>query len=271
MSGSAGPRSGCVMPVIGVILGLALASKWVALYAIASIGILILIRSALGRLIAILGLAGGTGILGWMAIGEMTTQPNTGNPPAVMLLIGVAPLPRHRRLRLGYRRRHHGRQGVHHRRVRSHRRGPARAGLLHVAGTIQNGAPNYTFFVIMLTHTALAAAANAYHPIAWTREEIWFAIGGRRSCSASWPRGRRLVRRQRARSCRSEPPGIARWARASPGGVRFARPARLRAAGAAARPERPRPTPARPRPPRPAGCASARASACRPSGWPPAC
>jgi len=32
------------MPALGLILGLALASKWVAMYAIASIGILILIR-----------------------------------------------------------------------------------------------------------------------------------------------------------------------------------------------------------------------------------
>ena len=52
-------------------LGLALSAKWVAMYAIASIGVLILIRSALGRLIAILGLAAGTGTLGWMAIGEI--------------------------------------------------------------------------------------------------------------------------------------------------------------------------------------------------------
>jgi len=78
------------MPILGVILGLGLASKWVALYAIASIGILILIRSALGRLITILGLAAGTGVLGWMAIAEMTTEPNTGNPAGVVLLIGLA-------------------------------------------------------------------------------------------------------------------------------------------------------------------------------------
>ena len=49
------------MPLLGVILGLALATKWVAFYAIASIGILILIRSALGRLVTILGLAAGHG------------------------------------------------------------------------------------------------------------------------------------------------------------------------------------------------------------------
>ena len=37
------------MPVIGVLLGLALASKWVAAYAIGALGLLLLVRSALGR------------------------------------------------------------------------------------------------------------------------------------------------------------------------------------------------------------------------------
>ena len=44
------------MPLIGLCLGFALASKWVALYAIGGIGILIFARSALGRLLIILGL-----------------------------------------------------------------------------------------------------------------------------------------------------------------------------------------------------------------------
>ena len=43
------------MPVIGVLLGLALASKWVAAYAIGALLLLILVRSALGRVLAILG------------------------------------------------------------------------------------------------------------------------------------------------------------------------------------------------------------------------
>ena len=41
------------MPLIGAFLGLGLASKWVALYALGGIGLLILVRSALGRLVAI--------------------------------------------------------------------------------------------------------------------------------------------------------------------------------------------------------------------------
>ena len=54
----AGRRSGSAMPVIGLLLGLALASKWVAAYAIGALLLLILVRSALGRVLAILGLIG---------------------------------------------------------------------------------------------------------------------------------------------------------------------------------------------------------------------
>lgn len=59
------------MPIVGVLLGLALASKWVALYAIAAIVILILARSALGRIIVILSLAAGSAMLGYLAIAEV--------------------------------------------------------------------------------------------------------------------------------------------------------------------------------------------------------
>jgi Dolichyl-phosphate-mannose--protein O-mannosyl transferase len=56
------------MPVIGLLLGLALASKWVAVYAIGALVLLVLVRSALGRVLAILGLIGLTAVLGYMAI-----------------------------------------------------------------------------------------------------------------------------------------------------------------------------------------------------------
>jgi predicted membrane-bound dolichyl-phosphate-mannose-protein mannosyltransferase len=56
------------MPILGVTLGLALASKWVAAYAIGGLGILILARSALGRLLLVLGLIAATGFLGYIAI-----------------------------------------------------------------------------------------------------------------------------------------------------------------------------------------------------------
>ena len=49
------------LPVVGLLLGLALASKWVALYAIGGIGLLILLRSALGRALVVLGLGGDRG------------------------------------------------------------------------------------------------------------------------------------------------------------------------------------------------------------------
>src|SRR6478736_2383604 len=56
------------MPVVGLLLGLALASKWVAAYAIGALALLLLIRSALGRVLAVLGLIGITSVLGYMAI-----------------------------------------------------------------------------------------------------------------------------------------------------------------------------------------------------------
>jgi hypothetical protein len=165
------------MPILGVVLGLALASKWVAVYAIASIGVLILIRSALGRLLTILGLAAGTGVLGYMAIAEMKYAPGTGDVPLTALLllsaVGVAVA---------------GTVWVINTRLVPDKifAGLATAavaglifgaGLTFSPGSLQNGAPNYTFFIIMLAVTSIAAAVNAYHPVAWTREELRFAIG----------------------------------------------------------------------------------------------
>jgi hypothetical protein len=166
------------MPILGVVLGLALASKWVALYAVASIGFLILIRSALGRLITILAMAAMTGVLGWMAIAEMKPLAGTGNVPSLLVIaaVGVAVL-------VG---------GVYYAQVRA-RTTPDK--ILFVAlgvlaslpiffwamtfypASDQNGSPNYTFFLMMLAATAIAAAVNAYHPIAWSRQELAFGIG----------------------------------------------------------------------------------------------
>jgi hypothetical protein len=165
------------MPALGVILGLALASKWVGLYAIASIGILILIRSALGRLITIVGLAAGTGILGWQAIAEMKTLPGTGNLPALLTLSGAALAVVALAIYLAATRA----------RTRPDRVMFIVVGVLiaipiqAVAMTFypaadQNGSPNYTYFVIMFAATMIAAAANAYHPVAWSRQETWFAM-----------------------------------------------------------------------------------------------
>ncbi len=67
------------MPIVGLLLGLALASKWVAAYAIGALALLILVRSALGRTLAILGLIAVTSVLGYMAISvPATADPGTG-------------------------------------------------------------------------------------------------------------------------------------------------------------------------------------------------
>ena len=71
------------MPLIGLCLGFALASKWVALYAIGGIGLLILARSALGRLLIILGLVVATGVLGHLAL-VVPAGAGLGNLPFVV-------------------------------------------------------------------------------------------------------------------------------------------------------------------------------------------
>ncbi|CAN5679362.1 hypothetical protein BH18CHL1_BH18CHL1_05590 [soil metagenome] len=63
-----GLAAALVLPSVGVLLGLALASKWVGAYAIGFILLLVLLRSALGRVIALAGMIGLTGLLGALAI-----------------------------------------------------------------------------------------------------------------------------------------------------------------------------------------------------------
>ena len=75
------------MPVVGLLLGLGLASKWVALYALGGVGILILARSALGRIILILGLAAVTATLGYMAIAVSPTNETSGGNILFLLLM----------------------------------------------------------------------------------------------------------------------------------------------------------------------------------------
>ncbi|HEY4227611.1 MAG TPA: phospholipid carrier-dependent glycosyltransferase [Candidatus Limnocylindrales bacterium] len=100
------------VPLMGGFLGFALASKWVAAYAIGGLGILVLIRSALGRLLLILGLLALTTALGYVAI---AVPEATGG--------------------------------------------------------------NYVFLAIMVALVLVAVLANVIHPIRWTAEELWFAIG----------------------------------------------------------------------------------------------
>ncbi len=81
-----------LMPVTGVLLGLALGSKWVAAYAIGALGILILLRSALGRIVLILGMVGATAVLGWMALEVPSDSGSIGNVifPLIMIVLTLA-------------------------------------------------------------------------------------------------------------------------------------------------------------------------------------
>ena len=103
-----------VLPAVGVFLGLALASKWVAAYAMGALGILVIGRSALGRVVLILGLIGATTFLGWMAIAVPEGK----------------------------------------------------------------GLGNLTFMLIMVALTLAATAIVVLKPIAWSTDEVRFAIGG---------------------------------------------------------------------------------------------
>ncbi|MFN8628936.1 MAG: phospholipid carrier-dependent glycosyltransferase [Chloroflexota bacterium] len=81
-----------LMPAIGVLLGLGLGSKWVAAYAIGALGILILARSALGRVLLILGMIGITAVLGWMALAVPNGSTSVGNVifPLIMIVLTLA-------------------------------------------------------------------------------------------------------------------------------------------------------------------------------------
>jgi hypothetical protein len=102
------------LPLVGVLLGLALASKWVGAYAIGAVGVLILVRSALGRVILILALIAITTVLGYVAVSTPSGE---------------------------------------------------------TAGA------NLTFLVIMLGLTLAAVVATVLHPVAWSDEEVRFAVG----------------------------------------------------------------------------------------------
>ena len=71
---------------VGLLLGLALASKWVGAYAIGGVGLLILLRSSLGRWIALAAMIALTGVLGYIAI---TPNPTVQNPQINYLFLGI--------------------------------------------------------------------------------------------------------------------------------------------------------------------------------------
>ncbi len=84
------PAVGLGFVAVGVLLGLALASKWVAAYAIGAIGLLILLRSALGRLLALAGMIALTALLGYIAITPAAgvADPQT-NYLFLLLMVGL--------------------------------------------------------------------------------------------------------------------------------------------------------------------------------------
>jgi uncharacterized protein (DUF486 family) len=76
------------MPAVGAFLGFALASKWVAAYTIGALGILVLARTALGRLLLIGGLVVATTALGYLALSVPPGQTG-GNYLFMALMIGL--------------------------------------------------------------------------------------------------------------------------------------------------------------------------------------
>jgi 4-amino-4-deoxy-L-arabinose transferase-like glycosyltransferase len=79
------------LPLVGVLLGLALASKWVGAYAIGGVVLLILLRSTLGRVIALAGMIGLTAVLGYMAItpDAPTVEHSNASWLFLLLMIGL--------------------------------------------------------------------------------------------------------------------------------------------------------------------------------------
>ncbi|HEY8168291.1 MAG TPA: phospholipid carrier-dependent glycosyltransferase [Candidatus Limnocylindrales bacterium] len=148
------------LPLLGVILGLALAAKWVGLYAIGGIVLLILIRSAVGRLIALAALIAMTGVLGWVAI----SSPTSSTPDVVgtivvtilaMLLTGLVL--------------HVSRAG----------RTVLLVGLVFAAVAapiLVSVKGNGVFVVITLAVTLLLAVAIVLRPVRWSRDEARFAV-----------------------------------------------------------------------------------------------
>ncbi len=81
------------LAAVGILLGLALASKWVGAYAIGGVGLLILLRSALGRWVALAAMIMLTAVLGYIAITPASGVENPQlNYPFLLLMIGLTVL-----------------------------------------------------------------------------------------------------------------------------------------------------------------------------------
>lgn len=77
------------MPVVGLLLGLALASKWVAAYAIGGLGILVLARSALGRVVLLAALVLLTAALGYLGLAVPAGATSGGNLTFLLIMIAI--------------------------------------------------------------------------------------------------------------------------------------------------------------------------------------
>jgi len=74
-------------PLVGVLLGLAVATKWPALFAIGGAGLIVLLRSVPGRWLALAGMVGLTGFFGYLAL---TARPE--NTTFALLMFGLTAL-----------------------------------------------------------------------------------------------------------------------------------------------------------------------------------
>ena len=73
----------------GLMLGLALAAKWVAIYAIGGLVLLVLLRSSLGRVIALVGMMGMTAVLGALAVRASPVDEPNLNWAFLILMLGL--------------------------------------------------------------------------------------------------------------------------------------------------------------------------------------
>jgi hypothetical protein len=76
-----------IPPLVGILFGLGLASKWVAVYAIGGAILIILLRSRLGRRIALGGMLALTAVLGYLAVADDPT-----NVAFLVLMLGLTVL-----------------------------------------------------------------------------------------------------------------------------------------------------------------------------------
>jgi hypothetical protein len=150
------------LPVVGVLLGLALASKWVAAYAIGGFVLLVLLRSSLGRLIALAGMIGLTAVLGAAAIRPADVPDPNRNWLFLLVLVGLTLLLAAAIVRRPVR--------FSHQELRFSVLGPAVAGALLVAvGLLPVGVtsgPVATDRMQLLGGALLLVAALAYL-VAW--------------------------------------------------------------------------------------------------------